>query len=933
MLRLHMTSLPSRDAILDLLAKNPGGLAAAELRAHFRLPATKHEALLRFLDSMTFQGQLEAKDGERFRIPRDEPKPKPAPRSKRPPEPVAERRGGKSARDAAPKRPRRESDEPAVEIGFQVAKDRPNEGPRDKVSIRPGSGPKKGLPPLGDPFSRKSGAKIPSPVAERTNEPRSNDRGRGKREEREGTLTVNPRGFGFLANGTGDGDDVFIPEEAMSGAMHGDKVRVQLTGRNQKGAEGVVIAVLGRGLERVGGILRRRGTSTWLEPDDPRIRSRIVLRGIDAHGTEGNSGEDGDLAVVFITQHPSELGENPEGKLIAVLGKPGELAGESARALLVAGIEETHSDLSVTEAESFGATVPLPMLAGRVDLTHIPLPTIDPEDARDHDDAVWVTRDGAGFRAWIAIADVSSYVTPGSALDAEALKRGCSVYLPDRAVPMLPRALSSNLCSLLPDEVRLCLCVEAEIDATGQVISTKLHRGFMKSAAKLTYGGVARALGFTEEPPKEPKAEAMVKDLRVAYELSLALRGRRMARGALDFNLPEPKIIWEDKKPVNVVRRSQDLGVKKAYQLIEELMLLANEVVAEWLSSRGIPTIFRVHLQPDEKKLARLAAYCEALGIPFDMEDATNPKRLAAMVKRFDSLEQSAILNGLLLRSMKQATYDTENHGHFGLASPAYLHFTSPIRRYPDLIVHRAVHSEILKERRKRPGSELGEAARQSSFAERRAMEVEREVLDLHRCFIMKDHIGERFMGRVSAIVGGGMFVTLDEPFVDVFVRFEDLGADSYEADELGLRVTAMRSGDTITVGDTIEVEVFDVQLSRRQISARRFGAPERTGDLRDRRGQSGGGGGRGQGGGPRQGNGKGKGANRGDGRDDRTKHGSGSKRDPRGIKAAAAATVREIRASKKKGKAAGKPSKASSGRPETARPSKKGNANKGRRR
>ncbi|MFO0667177.1 MAG: VacB/RNase II family 3'-5' exoribonuclease [Polyangiaceae bacterium] len=889
-----MTSLPSREAILDLLAKNPGGLAADELGAHFRLPTTKHEALLRFLDSLTFQGELEAKDGQRFRIPRKEPKAKPT---------LPQRKGrGSSESELAESRPPRAHTQGKSVHGKEKGR---------------GDKPKKGLPPL-DAHTRKRD-KFTSPVAERSSREETSPRGRSqKREEREGTLTVNPRGFGFLASPTGEGDDVFIPEESMSGAMHGDRVRVQITGRSQKGAEGVIIAVLGRALERVGGILRRRGTSTWLEPDDPRIRSRIVLRGIDAHGAEGNSGDDGDLAVVFITQHPTEVGENPEGKLIAVLGKPGELAGESARALLVAGIEETHSDTAVTEAESFGTTVPLPMLEGRVDLTHIPLPTIDPEDARDHDDAVWVERHKGGYRAWIAIADVSSYVTPGSALDAEALKRGCSVYLPDRAVPMLPRALSSNLCSLLPDEVRLCLCVEAEIDGAGSVLSTKVHRGFMKSAAKLTYGGVARALGFTDEPPREPKAEAMVKDLRVAYELSVALRGRRMARGALDFNLPEPKIIWEDKKPVNVVRRSQDLGVKKAYQLIEELMLLANEVVAEWLSARGIPTIFRVHLQPDEKKLARLAAYCDALGIPFDMEDATNPKRLSAMVKRFDALDQSAILNGLLLRSMKQATYDTENHGHFGLASPAYLHFTSPIRRYPDLVVHRAVHSELLRERRKRPGSELGEAARQSSFAERRAMEVEREVLDLHRCHIMKDHIGERFMGRVSAIVGGGMYVTLDEPFVDVFVRFEDLGPDSYEADELGLRAVAARSGEAITVGDPIEVEVFDVQLSRRQISARRYGAPERLGDFRDRRGGT-----------QRSPKGRDQGRDAKGSKgyrkhDDQEKPRKGGSRDPRGIKAAAAAHA-------KKGKKAAKAVRnESSGR---ASGGKKSGAKKGRRR
>ena len=354
------------------------------------------------------------------------------------------------------------------------------------------------------------------------------ERGRSRDAEREGLLTVHPRGFGFVASltpGT-SGDDVFVPPDALGGALHGDKVRVRVRARSARGAEGEIVAILERGIKRVAGTLHRKGKSAWLEPDDTRMRGPIVLpRAIDTDSSAGNSGNDGDAVVVAITRWPESRDENPEGRIESVLGRPGELSVEVAKILVLEKVGEPHSEKAVTEAEAFGEEVPEAMKAGRVDLRHIPLPTIDPEDARDHDDAVWVERTpGGGYRAWIAIADVSTYVTPGTAIDDEARERGCSVYLPDRAIPMLPRALSSNLCSLLPGVDRLCLCVEAEIDAGGHVIDSRILRGVMRSRAKLTYGGVARALGLSSEARVEPEAEAMVDGLRVAYELSRALR-------------------------------------------------------------------------------------------------------------------------------------------------------------------------------------------------------------------------------------------------------------------------------------------------------------------------------------------------------------------------------------------------------------------------
>src|SRR5438445_8986146 len=303
---------------------------------------------------------------------------------------------------------------------------------------------------------------------------------------------------------------------------------------------------------------------------------------------------------------------------------------------------------------------------------------------------------------------------------------------------MLPRALSSNLCSLLPNTIRLCQCVEVELDATGAVTSYRIFDAFMRSAAKLTYGGVARALKFTDKPPRSPEAEGMVPNLKVLFELAMLLRGQRLRRGALDFELPEVKMILDPQSgaPIGVEKRSEDPGVKKAYQLIEELMLLANELVARTLTERGLPAIYRVHGAPDEAKLDKFATMATALGVPFDMEDAKDPKRLSALLKRVAKHPSRDVFNMLLLRAMKQATYDTDNVGHFGLASKTYLHFTSPIRRYPDLVVHRVVRALLSKNPVDKSPNAV-EAMKSSAVAaserERHAMGVERSVVDLYR--------------------------------------------------------------------------------------------------------------------------------------------------------------------------------------------------------
>ncbi|HEX4446170.1 MAG TPA: RNB domain-containing ribonuclease, partial [Polyangiaceae bacterium] len=435
------TRLPSRNEILDLLGADPRPLHLRDIASRLRVSEVDHLGLERLLDNLSLEGVLTARPGPRFEL---------------------------------------------------------SEGIGYKVSEEPVAGHAPGV--------FRTGVASVSPVARTPQQavaPREVRDNRGTGAEREGLLTVHPRGFGFVASlGTGaTGDDVFIPPDAMGGAIHGDRVKIRIRARSARGAEGEVVAIIERGIKRVAGTLRRRGKSAWLEPDDTRVRGPIVLpRAIDAQGPAGNSGNDGDAVVVTLTRWPESRDENPEGRIEQVLGRPGELSVEAAKILVLEAISESHSEKAVAEAEAFGETVPGYMMEGRTDLRHVPLPTIDPEDARDHDDAVWVERSArGGYKAWIAIADVSTYVTTGSAIDDEAKVRGCTIYLPDRAIPMLPRALAANLCSLLPGVDRLCLCVEAELDATGHVVKYGIVRGVMRSRAKLTYGGVARALGLSEE--------------------------------------------------------------------------------------------------------------------------------------------------------------------------------------------------------------------------------------------------------------------------------------------------------------------------------------------------------------------------------------------------------------------------------------------------
>lgn len=653
---------------------------------------------------------------------------------------------------------------------------------------------------------------------------------RGIGRDVEGFLSVHPRGFGFVPT-EGPGSDVFVPAESLMGAMHGDRVVARVIGENPKGLEGTISKIVARRNAKIPGVLRKRGKSAWIEPDDQRVRGPIVI-GNFADAAEGN---DGDAVVARITRFPATPDENPEGKIEALLGAPGDPEVEVLKILLAEGIEEDHDPLAVAEAEAFGATVAPEALAGRVDLTHLPLPTIDPIDARDHDDAIWAERNGDGTSTvWVAIADVSHYVTPGSALDASSVNRGCSIYLPDRAIPMLPRALSSNLCSLLPDETRLCLCVEMKLDKQGTILEKRVVEGFMRSRAKLNYEGVANALGLSTEAPHQQAAVDMVESLKALREISTTLRARRMSRGALDLDLPEAKVVLEGRIPVDVVKRAKDPGVAKAYQIVEEFMLLANEAIASFLIENDLPGIYRHHGPPDPEKLARLAELCERIGVDLEAEVGTDPKALGQFLKKTATHPRKQVLHMVLMRSMKQAVYDVTNKTHFGLASEGYVHFTSPIRRYPDIVVHRAVKSFLRSKKVDKSDTAMEAmrtAAQLASERERRAMTVERQVVDLDRAIVMRESVGKIFGGTVSGLSPAGAYVAIDEPFVDILVRAETLGPHSYEPDEFGLALVAGSSGDRVELGDAMMVQIAEISITRRTVFGRRLRDEDDAGD------------------------------------------------------------------------------------------------------
>ncbi len=639
-----------------------------------------------------------------------------------------------------------------------------------------------------------------------------------------GRITIHPAGYGFVA--TDDGQTVFVPAKYRGLSLDGDQVSL-VTWAGVRGVEGRVDAVLSRGRARLTGILRRAGAMRmYLEPDDPRIAAdygRVALEGVEL-------GKEGDAVVVEITQYPTLLQQAIAGRVQKVLGDPEDPRTEIEKILAVSSIPLEFPEAVQAQALATPQALGPDDFADRIDLRSRRFCTIDPETARDFDDALCV-EDGphGGPRVWVAVADVAHYVRWGDALDREAELRGVSVYLPDRVISMLPIQLSAGICSLNPEVDRCAMVVRLDFDPAGGVVEAGLAAAVIRSHARLDYPGVAAALGGDFRGRREAY-RPWAAELRRLADLSMQMRARRRARGALELEIGEPKVVLDADDPRlvrDVVRAKGDAAVKGAYELVEEFMIAANEAVGRYFRHRGATTVWRVHSPPKEERRRSLAELLASYGIATDADELATPLGMKHVLDELSQLPAARSLSFLVLRTLTQAVWDTVPVGHFGLASGDYLHFTSPIRRYPDLLVHRLLKHYLHKEgqasgggyNKAPPSAErLTELAAASSAHERRAMEAERETVSMYRSYLMRDQVGEQFQGVISAVTSFGVFVEIEAPFVEGLIRLDSLADDAYVFDDVHLRLTGRRTGKQLALGDEVTVAVRDVSVLRRRI-------------------------------------------------------------------------------------------------------------------
>jgi len=634
-----------------------------------------------------------------------------------------------------------------------------------------------------------------------------------------GTLHLKTEGYGFvspLAGGGGRENDVFVPPGRSRDALDGDVVRVR-TSRGRDGRTiGEVAEVVERRRQLLLGRYRVQAKNIWVEPHDRTFVHPIPVR-------RDPRAKDGEFVKVRLIREPGGV----SGEVIARLGTSGDARFEILASAYAEGFSDEFDRATLLAAESVPDHVLREETAGRRDLRRLPLVTIDGEDARDFDDAVFVSRVGSGYRMVVAIADVAHYVKPGGGLDREGLRRATSVYFPGTVLPMLPERLSNGICSLNPDVDRLCMVCDLALDGEGRALHADIYEAVMRSHARLTYTQVAAAL----ENSSAGELSDLVPDLRLAHELSKKLTQMRRERGSIDFDLPEAKIVLaEDGTVSEIVKRPRN----DAHRLVEELMLAANEAVARFFDARGLPTVYRIHDQPDEEKLEAFAQLARTHG--FELPEKPSAADLNELLHELEGRPQQKALNALLLRAMMQAQYSPDNIGHFGLAAPTYLHFTSPIRRYPDLMVHR-----LLKEHWARGGQPPRESERaemeaflagvaaQCSDRERAAMKVERDIDAYYAAMFMQDKIDEEYEAVVSGVTERGLYCELAEVFVEGMIPAEELG-DSVELDEELHRLRVGNSGVSYGVGDTLRVRVAAADPVRRRITLAPASAPRREG-------------------------------------------------------------------------------------------------------
>ena len=628
-----------------------------------------------------------------------------------------------------------------------------------------------------------------------------------------GRVHAHPDGYGFLIADDRATEDVYLNRREMRRIMHGDRVMIRLERKQHGGMEAHVVQILERAQKRLIGTYDEFEGQGYLIPMDPRVAGAIALK------KPNERPEKGKVIAAEISRYATAISP-PEATVLQVLGNPDDPEVQVQSLVFRYGFSTSFPPQVHREAMNFPFSISSEELASRTDLRELPIVTIDGEQARDFDDAVYVRKSDSHYELFVSIADVAYYVQFETALDQEAYSRGTSVYFPDRAIPMLPEALSNGICSLNPNEDRLTKTVCMTINRKGEVIRSRFFNSVIHSHERMTYTNVRRIL-VDKDQECVTRYRNLVDQFKLMEELAMLIYENRRARGNLDFDLPEAEIILDlQGMPENIVRAERNI----AHRIIEEFMIAANEAVARHLKEQDWPLLYRVHEGPDQEALQALAPFLLSLGyrLPVKKEKVTPPE-IQKLLEAARGKPEERVLNRVLLRAMKQAVYQPENVGHFGLASTCYTHFTSPIRRYPDLMVHRILERAIQGNKLKSSEREsfldyLGEAGKHTSARERIAMDAEREMVDLKKAQFMRDKIGEEFTGFITSLANFGFFVELDPYFVEGLVKLSSLIDDDYYYYEKEYVIKGSRHGRKFRLGDNVRVKVVRINAFRSEI-------------------------------------------------------------------------------------------------------------------
>ena len=632
-----------------------------------------------------------------------------------------------------------------------------------------------------------------------------------------GRVQTHPRGFGFVIPDRpveGVTGDVFIAGNNLNQAMHGDRVVARIERTREERAEGRIVRILARGASTIVGRFDVDESGMgFLVPFDRRL-----IMDVSIPADERKDAEPGDMVVAEITRFPTPT-RSPLGRVLNVLGDIDEPGVDTEIIIRKYGIQDQHSPEAVEEANRLGGTVKDKDIRGRTDFRPLTTVTIDGEHARDFDDAITIDRLPNGhYWLGVHIADVAHYVPEGSALDEEAYDRSTSVYFPERAVHMFPSELSTGLCSLNPNVDRLVQSCLMEVDRQGDVVRYEIHDGVIHSNARMTYTDV-NAILTEHDPAVTRKYGHLVGMFETMKELFQILNQRRRRRGSIDFDLKEPEIVLDDEGMVEeIIAAERNI----AHRIIEEFMLLANETVAEHLDQRDVPTLYRVHEDPDPMKVEEFDEFVSTLGYGLGAPtNAVRPRHFQKLVERIQGKPEEKPIAFLMLRTMQKARYDPQNLGHFGLAASSYTHFTSPIRRYPDLVVHRTLRESrhgMSDDRKEELTEELPEAARHTSERERRANDAERELVQWKKVRFMADKVGDEFEGYITGVAAFGLYIELIEHFVEGMVHVSTMADDYYRFVERAHIMRGENTGQVYRLGDKVRVQVIKVDMERRQV-------------------------------------------------------------------------------------------------------------------